>query len=84
MAEKRILVMMNRPRAASRRFLSASPFNTPAVDPPVERFAVQDQVTHDEYGLGRVMSVEDDTALVIDFGAHQVRITMPCVKLTKL
>jgi hypothetical protein len=45
---------------------------------------VQDRVTHDKYGLGRVMSVEDDTALVIDFGTQQIRITTPCAKLTKL
>ena len=35
-------------------------------------------------GLGRDVSVEDDTALVIDFGAHRVRVTTPCAKLTKL
>jgi len=53
--------------------------------PPAEQFAEQDQVTHDKYGLGRVISVEDDAAaLVIDFGARRVRITMPCAGLTKL
>jgi hypothetical protein len=36
------------------------------------------------YGLGRVMSVDDDTSLVIDFGTHRGRITTPCAKLTKL
>jgi hypothetical protein len=42
-------------------------------------------VTHDKYGLGRVVSVQDDAAaLVIDFGPRRVRITMPCAKLTKL
>jgi hypothetical protein len=41
-------------------------------------------VTHDKYGLGRVITVEDDAALVIDFGARRVRITMPCAGLTKL
>jgi hypothetical protein len=45
---------------------------------------LQDQVTHDKYGLGRVVSVEDDTALVIDFGERRVRVTTPCAKLTKL
>jgi hypothetical protein len=76
--------MMNRPRATSRRFLSTSPFNTPAADPPAERFAVQDQVTHDKYGLGRVIAVEDDTAVIVDFGSRRIRITTPCAKLTKL
>ena len=76
--------MMKPARAATRRLLPTSPFKPPAAAPPAEQFAVQDQVSHDEYGLGRVMSVEDDTALVIDFGTHQVRITTPCAKLIKL
>jgi hypothetical protein len=71
-------------RAATRRLLPASPFGAPPVAPPAEQFAVQDQVTHDKYGLGRVISVEGDTALVIDFGSRRVRITMPCAKLAKL
>ena len=70
--------------AATRRFLPTSPFKPAPAPPPAEQFAVQDQVTHDKYGLGRVMSVEDDTALVIDFGTHKVRIATPCAKLTKL
>ena len=45
---------------------------------------MQDQVTHDTYGLGRVIGVEDDTALVIEFGSSQVRIMTPCAKLSKL
>ena len=81
---RRILEVMKPAPAASRRFLSTSPFKPPPAAPPAERFAVQDQVTHDKYGLGRVVSVEDDSALVIDFRTHQVRITMPCAKLTKL
>jgi len=76
--------MMKPARAATRRFHPTSPFRAPPVAPPAEEFAVQDQVTHDKYGLGRVISVQDDDALVIDFGARRVRITMPCAKLTKL
>ena len=52
--------------------------------PPVERFDVLDQVTHDSYGLGRVQLVEDDTAVVVAFGSRQVRIMWPYSKLTKL
>ncbi len=76
--------MMKPARAATRRLLPTSPFKPPPAALPAEQFAVQDQVTHDKYGLGRVMSVEDDTAVVIDFGTHQVRITTPCAKLIKL
>jgi hypothetical protein len=79
-----ILEMMKPARAATRRYLPTSPFKPPPDPPPPEQFAVQDQVNHDKYGLGRVMSLEDDTALIIDFGTHQVRITIPCSKLIKL
>jgi transcription elongation factor GreA-like protein len=45
---------------------------------------VHDQVTHDRYGLGRVVGVEDDVAVLVDFGPQQARITSPFTKLTKL
>jgi hypothetical protein len=71
-------------RAATRRYLPTSPFKPPPPAPPAEEFAVQDQVTHDKYGLGRVVSVEDDTAVVVDFGTQLVRIATPCGKLSRL
>ena len=77
--------MMKPARAATRRLLPTSPFGVPPLAPPAEQFAEQDQVTHDKYGLGRVVSIEDDAAaLVIDFGACRMRITTPCSKLAKL
>ena len=76
--------MMKPARAATRRLLPTSPFGAEPPAPPAELFAEQDQVTHDKYGLGRVITVEDDAALVIDFGTQQMRITTPCAKLTKL
>ena len=81
---RRILVAMEPSRAATRRFLPTSPFGPAPPAPPAEEFAVQDQVTHDKYGLGRVVTVDDDAALVIDFGARRMRIAMPCAKLAKL
>jgi hypothetical protein len=80
----RILVMMKHPRAAARPLLPTSPFAAPPFIPVAEQFTVHDQVTHDKYGLGRVISVEDDTILIIDFGSRRVQITTPCAKLTKL
>jgi len=82
--EGRILVVMKPARAASRRFLPGSPFNARPVDPPVEQFAVRDRVTHDKYGLGWVVLVEDDDAVIVDFGSRKVRILSPFAKLTKL
>jgi hypothetical protein len=76
--------MMKPARAATRRLLPTSPFKPPPPPPPSDQFAVEEQVTHDKYGLGRVVGVEDDTAVVIDFGTQNIRITTPCAKLTKL
>lgn len=43
-----------------------------------------DQVTHDVYGLGRVIGIEDGIATLVDFGSAQVRILSPYAKMTKL
>ena len=71
-------------RAMPRRHLPSSPFNAPPAAAPVEVFDVQDQVTHDRYGLGRGIRVEDETAVLVDFGSRQERIISPYTKLTKL
>jgi hypothetical protein len=76
---------MNTASAATRRYLPTSPFKPPPPAPPAEEFAVEDRVTHDKYGLGRVTTVDSgNSTLIIDFGTQQVRITTPCPKLTKL
>jgi hypothetical protein len=70
--------------AATRRHLPGSPFNkNPTVARPVKQFAVQDQVTHDRYGLGRVIAA-DETGVLVDFGTQQERIAAPYSKLFKL
>jgi hypothetical protein len=75
---------MKQYRAVTRRQLPGSPFNVPVTADPVETFAVRDQVTHDKYGLGVVLGVEDDVAVLVDFGPRRMRILLPCAKLTKL
>lgn len=77
------MVDMKQPRAAVRRHLPGSPFQAPAPAPPAETFAVCDQVTHDKYGLGVILGVEED-AVLVDFRPAQRRIPLPCTKLTKL
>ncbi|MFD4661135.1 hypothetical protein ACFWP2_36605 [Kitasatospora sp. NPDC058444] len=71
--------------AAGRRPLPTSPFKPRAQAPP-KHFAVGDRVTHDAYGLGRVIDVEGDgdTAVLVDFGARQERITQPYTAMFKL
>jgi len=68
----------------NRRYLPSSPFKPPPEAPPVERYELDDLVTHDKYGLGRVILVEGDTAVVVDFAPMRVRITTPFARMTKL
>jgi hypothetical protein len=68
----------------SRRPLASSPFNVPSTPRPVKEFAVDDRVTHDTYGMGTVIRVEEGVAVSVDFGAQQVRVLAPFGKLTKL
>lgn len=74
---------MKAPQAAARRYLPGSPFNAPATVRPAETFTVHDQVTHDKYGLGIIIGVEEH-AVLVDFRPQQLRIPVPCAKLTKL
>lgn len=69
--------------AAPKRHLPTSPFKA-AVAPAPKHFAEGDQVTHDVYGLGRVISVEDGVAAFVDFGSTQARVPSPYTKMTKL
>jgi hypothetical protein len=75
--------MMNSPSAGKRRYLPTSPFKPPPED-PVERFELHDLVTHDKYGLGRVILVEGDTAVVVDFTPRKVRIAAPFARMIRL
>ena len=73
-----------KPYAGSRRHLASSPFQPP-VAATVATFEEDERVTHDKYGLGRVVSVEGDQAVVVDFGnGLQVRLMRPFAKLNKL
>lgn len=64
--------------------MPSSPFKPPPEAPPVEHYELHDLVTHDKYGLGRVILVEGDAAVVVDFAATKVRITSPFARMTKL
>jgi hypothetical protein len=77
------MVVMKAPRLATQRYLPGSPFNVAAPARPAQTFAVHDQVTHDKYGLGVILGVEDD-AVLVDFRPEQRHIPLPCAKLTKL
>jgi hypothetical protein len=70
--------------AATRRHLPRSPFNNLPTAPHVE-YAVADRVCHDRHGLGKVVKVEEERAVIVDFkGGNVRRVTLPSTKLTKL
>jgi hypothetical protein len=77
-------IMVNSHTAPKRRYLPTSPFGPPPEAPPVEQYALDDMVTHDKYGLGRVIIVEGDTGVVIDFAPMKVRIMSPFARMSKL
>jgi hypothetical protein len=79
-----VLIVVNRGGTGNRRYLPSSPFKPPPEAPPVERYELHDLVSHDKYGLGRVILVEGDAAVVVDFAATKVRITRPFTRMTKL
>ncbi|MEW9554998.1 hypothetical protein [Nonomuraea sp. NPDC050783] len=41
-------------------------------------------MSHDKYGLGRVIAVEQNVTVLVDFGAEKYRIPAPYAKLVKL
>lgn len=68
--------------AAPRRHLPSSPFNTAPAE-VIEQFHVGDRVTHDKYGLGRVLDTAEHTVTVA-FGSERIRLASPYGKLTRL
>ncbi|NED95524.1 hypothetical protein G1H11_09380 [Phytoactinopolyspora alkaliphila] len=68
---------------ANRRFLPTSPFQQVS-QAPVEKFSVDDLLTHDRYGVGRVVGLGADNKVHVDFGAGVQTITLPNSKVTRL
>ena len=73
--------MTTRP-APHRRHLPTSPFK-PEPEPVIETFEVDNRVSHDSYGVGRVI-VTESGAVTVDFGSKTVRIVSPFRKLEHL
>jgi transcription elongation factor GreA-like protein len=48
----------------------------------IEQYELGDRVSHDTFGLGRVVGVEA-SAVTVDFRSHSVRIVSPFRKLEK-
>lgn len=71
------------PTSGNRRpHLASSPFQ-PSPEPVIEHYVLDDRVTHDSYGLGRVVRV-DSGWVTVDFQTQTIRIATPFRKMTKL
>ena len=66
----------------ARRRLSSSPF-LPDPEPFIETFEFDELVSHDSFGLGRVIAVEA-AAVTVDFRPQVVRVVSPFKKLSRL
>lgn len=67
---------------AKRRHLASSPFQ-PEPEAVVEHYACGDMVSHDNYGLGSVVSA-DPGGVTVDFGSQTVRVPSPFARMEKL
>ena len=65
-----------------RRHLASSPFQ-PDPEPEIEQYALDDLVSHDSYGVGRVIQTEA-AAVTVDFRRQVVRIKSPYPKMSRL
>lgn len=71
-----------RRHAGTRRHLASSPFQ-PDPEPTIEQYALNDLVSHDAYGMGRVIKLEA-AAVTVDFRSETVRIVSPYHKMARL
>ncbi|MBC7630814.1 hypothetical protein [Aeromicrobium sp.] len=66
-----------------RRYHPSSPFQAkPEV--PAEVYEVGARVSHDTFGLGRIVSIQGTQSVQVDFGADVKHIPLPCAKMTNL
>ncbi|USQ78961.1 hypothetical protein NF556_15210 [Ornithinimicrobium faecis] len=68
--------------SAQRSHLASSPFK-PKIEPEIESFDLDDRVSHQTYGLGRVIGLES-AAVSVDFGDCTRRIVSPFHRLELL
>lgn len=49
-----------------------------------EVYEVGARVSHDTYGMGRIVSLQGTTSAQVDFGEGAKHIPLPCPKMTAL
>lgn len=78
------ITFMNPRSAASRPLLASSPFSSSVAVAPAETYAPNDRITHDRHGLGVVVSLYGDNAMIVDFGQCRRQVAIPNPRVTKL
>lgn len=66
-----------------RRHLASSPF-APKPEIVDEVYEAGARVSHDSFGLGRVLSVQGSNSVQVDFGKGSVHVPLPCRSMTAL
>jgi len=68
---------------ARRRHYASSPFQAlPEVLDEVYEVGVR--VSHDTFGVGRIISLQDTRSAQVDFGSGAQHVVIPCAKMTAL
>lgn len=70
-----------------RRYLATSPFNAAreAANRKAEPIPVGARVSHERHGLGRVVALDGDVAVIVDFGGGDVlRVALDSPRLERL
>ncbi len=67
----------------SRRYHASSPFQRPA-EVPEEVYEVDARVSHDTWGLARIVSLQGTRSAQVDFGDQVRHVPLPCRALVTL
>ncbi len=62
--------------------MATSPYK-PDPEPTIEQYAINDRVSPDAYGMGRVVQIEAG-AMTVDFRPKTVRVMSPFHKVTRI
>lgn len=55
------------------RPLPTSPFSQQRDERPLPEYSVGERITHDHYGLGKVVTLHGDAYVTVDFGSEVIR-----------
>ncbi len=78
---------MSSPSTGNRRHLPTSPFNAAreAARAKIVPIPVGARVCHERHGMGRVVALDGDQAVIVDFGEGQrMRVTLDSPRLEVL